>query len=283
MVSSNSPTYLITLCVGQTPDHSCSTSPTVSKASMIRFPSTWLWSSGKSAGTDSCSSALMITPTANMIAKHKLIAITDSEQFAIQPTCLKNSISNTGLRSLSAFFRLHPLQEPVLAPDSPCWSFRAARLCILVFGAGASTHSRITRRGGKKSITSANADITQTPMNSPNSRRGCKTLARLAKKLTDVVKEVAKQLLPACVRRNTTLCLTCLQSLLWSQKSTQTKTVSLPMPAIRKSDRNDATVVLEDGARTYATGIDTKIMIMQRRLNTKLNTNFQKPPTGIPM
>mmetsp|Transcript_14924 Transcript_14924/g.28859 ORF Transcript_14924/g.28859 Transcript_14924/m.28859 type:complete len:161 (-) Transcript_14924:692-1174(-) len=69
---------------------------------------------------------------------------------------------------------------------------------LLFFRFLRSLSSCKTRAGGRRSSSKMNDAMTQRPMKAPNSRRGCSTLAKFAKKLTEVVSEVARQALPAC-------------------------------------------------------------------------------------
>mmetsp|Transcript_1505 Transcript_1505/g.2680 ORF Transcript_1505/g.2680 Transcript_1505/m.2680 type:complete len:111 (+) Transcript_1505:303-635(+) len=108
-------------------------------------------------------------------------------------------------------------------------------------------------------------------MKSPNSRSGCKQLAKFAKKLAEVVSDVARQFLPACskthVRRRPVDLSTCT---LCSQKSVKTNTTSQPMPVTKNKDKKVAIVVLDKGVSTYANGTEVKMIHSDMMLKNKL-------------
>mmetsp|Transcript_63749 Transcript_63749/g.137137 ORF Transcript_63749/g.137137 Transcript_63749/m.137137 type:complete len:221 (+) Transcript_63749:2091-2753(+) len=136
----------------------------------------------------------------------------------------------------------------------------------------AAHFSRNANNGGRKRHARTQTDKTQRPMKRPNSRRGCKTLTMFAKKLAAVVKDVAKQFQPAFdkVQANLLFIFRPTTPQLWSQKSQNTNTTSLPMPAMRKRDRKDVIVVFSVGVNAYPSGTAQNIMMMEHPLMTTL-------------
>mmetsp|Transcript_66720 Transcript_66720/g.192754 ORF Transcript_66720/g.192754 Transcript_66720/m.192754 type:complete len:413 (-) Transcript_66720:311-1549(-) len=123
-----------------------------------------------------------------------------------------------------------------------------------------SLRSRSTISGGNNMRASTNTFVTHSPMNNPNSRSGCRALKRFAKKLTDVVRDVARQLLPARTIVQAKRISTSSQRALCFQKSLKTKMMSMSMTVIKNNDIKDANVVFAMGTRTNATGTEAKIV-----------------------
>jgi len=124
--------------------------------------------------------------------------------------------------------------------------------------------------GGSMKIARTYTLMTHNPMNNPNSRSGCNELAKFAKKLTDVVTDVAKQLFPACAIIHTILSSMRFRCLLWTQKPTKTNMTSMSMTVMRNTDENEASVVRSAGQSTYATGTEPKTMQKHAKLITTL-------------
>jgi len=76
-----------------------------------------------------------------------------------------------------------------------------------------------------------------------------------------------------------------LRRALWSQKSTNTKIASTPMPVMRNSAKKEAMVVLTAGVSTYAIGMEKKItsmppivtMTLRVCRNVYVKTNMMEP------
>mmetsp|Transcript_117696 Transcript_117696/g.333580 ORF Transcript_117696/g.333580 Transcript_117696/m.333580 type:complete len:574 (-) Transcript_117696:588-2309(-) len=234
---------------------------TVENLSASSAPATWLWPGGKISGMPWSSFAPVMIPTRNT-TRHRTVTSSKAQgQAAIQPVSLKSarymrfsSFAWFGVGAGAASAHRSPAET---STTRCCWTFSVLRWLS-------------TMSGGRKSRTSTKALITQRPMKSPNSRSGCRQLAKFAKKLTEVVSDVARQLFPACASIHTTRSSSLLNWALWFQKSTNTKTTSLPMPRMMKTERKDAMVVFPAGVRTYAMGTEAKMMRKQARLSLRL-------------
>mmetsp|Transcript_81825 Transcript_81825/g.265205 ORF Transcript_81825/g.265205 Transcript_81825/m.265205 type:complete len:241 (+) Transcript_81825:3-725(+) len=209
-------------------------------------PATWLCSGGKISGTPLRSLASAAVPTTKMAMQRPVAASTTAGHLDSEATNLRRHASLSARRSWSSAWasgreggsttaRLWSWPQEMSTTRSLTLSRRL---------------SRTTSSGGRKQRTSVKALSTQRPMKTPNSRSGCTTLARLAKKLTEVVKEVAKQALPARAMSKARRAPMSLCSALRSQESVKTKTTSLPTPMMRKTDKKETTV-------TFAAGVST--------------------------
>mmetsp|Transcript_117789 Transcript_117789/g.367000 ORF Transcript_117789/g.367000 Transcript_117789/m.367000 type:complete len:331 (-) Transcript_117789:152-1144(-) len=226
----------------------------VAKVPLTFFPATWLCSGGKMSGTPFSSSRQVAMPMMNESMKRTVVTTTAMGHLPIQ------SISFRRHREVVSV-----LQRPPRAPkhrhrrldsgragvtasasQSPLEMSTTRRFTLCPF----LSRSKITNIGGRKSRTKRKVPMTHRPMNMPNSRSGCSTLARFAKKLTDVVSDVARHALPACAMRKAIRASGSSRCALWPQKSWKTKTTSLPTPVMRNSARKDTTVVFAAGVST---------------------------------
>mmetsp|Transcript_62659 Transcript_62659/g.175137 ORF Transcript_62659/g.175137 Transcript_62659/m.175137 type:complete len:307 (-) Transcript_62659:791-1711(-) len=210
------------------------------KVDIAASPATWLCQSGRINGMPESTVASIATPTKNTITK---TVEKSTMHLGHRPTsCVSRSSGTEWLCFSCSSSMMH--NSPLCPSDTS--KLRGATLFlfrILLF-------SRVTRIEGMKSMTKPSTHMTQSPMKRPNSRKGCSTLARLAKKLTAVARDVAKQALPACDSMKAKRSSNCQRCTLWFQKSTKTKTTSLPMPTTKKIERNEAMVVFAAGVRT---------------------------------
>mmetsp|Transcript_15406 Transcript_15406/g.44111 ORF Transcript_15406/g.44111 Transcript_15406/m.44111 type:complete len:218 (-) Transcript_15406:711-1364(-) len=173
-------------------------------------PATWLCSGGKSTGMPVSSVVLVATPTTKMNMSRTVTMSSVMGHLAMQATSFRSSARAHVWPGARLPPRLQHAQSPGLGPapgtraSASHWPLEMSTTRRLTRGPPGAKRSAITRSGGRKSSTIRNAPRTQRPMNIPNSRRGCSTLARFAKKLTDVVREVARQAFPACAMRKAT-------------------------------------------------------------------------------
>mmetsp|Transcript_45674 Transcript_45674/g.80319 ORF Transcript_45674/g.80319 Transcript_45674/m.80319 type:complete len:116 (+) Transcript_45674:97-444(+) len=113
--------------------------------------------------------------------------------------------------------------------------------------------------------------MTQRPMSKPNSRSGCKELNKFAKKQTDVVSDVARQLFPAFHIVHTIRSrVVSNEPLLWIQKLTKTKMTSISMIVIKKTGDKDARVAFSAGLKTKAIATEENRMKKQAALRKML-------------
>mmetsp|Transcript_53990 Transcript_53990/g.126681 ORF Transcript_53990/g.126681 Transcript_53990/m.126681 type:complete len:241 (-) Transcript_53990:2146-2868(-) len=214
----------------------------------ISFEVTWLCHSGKMSGTPVLSFALVTTPMTDVMKKMAVIARMLFGQPAMPPANVKRS----PCIMLSFFF---PAAFGLLLACGSCCTTDSEPLSpqemstVRALTAFSLRCSATTRSGGRISSTRLKANITQRPINIPNSRSGCSALAKLAKKLNAVVIDVARQLSPAWTiihmrRQSMSLPLDC------SQKSVKTNTTSQPIPVMRNTDKKDAIVAFSAGVQT---------------------------------
>mmetsp|Transcript_61081 Transcript_61081/g.177015 ORF Transcript_61081/g.177015 Transcript_61081/m.177015 type:complete len:326 (-) Transcript_61081:2339-3316(-) len=231
------------------------------------FPATWLWSSGKMRGKSVSNSAVVTMPIVDNITR-----------IAPMPRIVKGKVEvHVAKLKKMAYFRVDiferrsaSLLSRLLRPGAPRPGPRPQLLVSSVWRTGtmalnseAFTETSIVfvrilrvRRsltqisGGTNIVTKTKLLSTHKPMKRPNSRRGWRALAMLAKKLTAVVIEVAKQLFPAWMMTKTRRVSTSFKRALCAQKSQKTKSESTPMPVIKNTARKEARVVFTAGVMT---------------------------------
>mmetsp|Transcript_98919 Transcript_98919/g.280207 ORF Transcript_98919/g.280207 Transcript_98919/m.280207 type:complete len:418 (+) Transcript_98919:424-1677(+) len=198
---------------------SCSPSAgTVANVPSSSFPATWLWSSAKISGTPVSSEIEETMPYIVPTPQRKATRTTGPAQNEVQPTSATSPFWTQVLHGSPVLDLVKDLRQQPLDPGE-------AERAPLSWTETSTTRSRtrsarlssITMRGGMKRTLSTNTLMTHRPMNSPNSRSGCKQLARFAKKLIDVVNDVARQLFPACARNQGSRACRSLRWLLCSQ------------------------------------------------------------------
>jgi len=229
------------------------------KAPRARRPATWLCSAGKISGVPVSREAPVATPTAKTTNRRTVRTSSAAGHLAAHLTSLASHreaqpLRPPGARALRQGHGPGGGRSAGINASSSHWPLEMSTTRRLTLPRE-EDRSATTRSGGRKSRTIRKAPMTHRPMKRPNSRSGCSTLARFAKKLTDVVSDVARHALPACTRRKATRASAAAlppaeRRSLWAQKSVKTKTTSLPIPVMRKRERKEAMVVFEAGTST---------------------------------
>mmetsp|Transcript_12514 Transcript_12514/g.33040 ORF Transcript_12514/g.33040 Transcript_12514/m.33040 type:complete len:295 (-) Transcript_12514:243-1127(-) len=223
----------------------------LSKVSATFLPATWLWSLGKMSGTPCANCAPGMTPHRKTGMHKTARRATPWRTLQIKSTRLES------LRCVDVWTRFGPVASaassaPIGTTARPrAGTAEMSMTCRLTLAlAFCLSRSRITMSGGRNMRARTYRAITDIPMNMPNSRSGCRALARLAKNPSDVVMEVARQLLPALTKVHARRFSARSRWEDWSQKSVKTNTTSTSMTVTRKRDRKQAIVSSFSGVST---------------------------------